>query len=79
MIIAAPLLVPFATAVGLPIAGLGAIEIGKKVQDFVDNNPEVSMEILTSLKDSLLMTAPGGQGLNTLFKKKQKKIAMMKV
>jgi hypothetical protein len=72
MIIAAPLLVPFATAVGLPIAGLGAIEIGKKVQDFVDNNPEVSMEILTSLKDSLLMTAPGGQGLNTLFKKKAK-------
>jgi len=72
MIIAAPLLVPFATAVGLPIAGLGAIEIGKKVQDFVDNNPEVSMEILTSLKDSLLITAPGGIGLNTLFKKKAK-------
>ena len=72
MIIAAPLLIPFATAVGLPIAGLGAIEIGKKVQDFVDNNPEVSMEILTSLKDSLLMTAPGGQGLNALFKKKAK-------
>ena len=72
MIIAAPLLIPFATAVGLPIAGLGAIEIGKKVQDFVDNNPEVSMEILTSLKDSLLMTLPGSQGLNALFKKKAK-------
>ena len=70
MIIAAPLLIPFATAVGLPIAGLGAIEIGKKVQDFVDNNPEVSMEILTSLKDSLLMTLPGSQGLNALFKDK---------
>jgi len=70
MIIAAPLLIPFAKAAGLTIAGLGAIEIGKKVQSFVDNNPEVSSEILTSLKDSLLMTLPGGMGLNTLFKKK---------
>ena len=70
MIIAAPLLIPFAKAAGLTIAGLGAIEIGKKVQSFVDNNPEVSSEILTSLKDSLLMTLPGGQGLGTLFKKK---------
>ena len=67
MVIAAPLLIPFATLVGIPIAGLGVIEIGKKVQDFVDNNPDATMEILT-------MLVPGSQGLSTLFKKKAKPI-----
>ena len=67
MVVAAPLLIPFAEAAGLTIAGLGAIEIGKKVQDFVDNNPDATMEILT-------MLVPGGQGLSTLFKKKAKPV-----
>ena len=72
MIIAAPLLVPFAVAVGLPIAGLGAIEIGKKVQDFIEDNPEISMDILTSIKDSLLMTLPGsGSGIGDIFMNKE--------
>ena len=70
----APLLIPFATAIGLPIAGLTAIEIGKKVQDFVENNPEKSNKILTSIKESALMTLPGSTGLNTLFKKKAKPV-----
>ena len=61
------LLIPFAEAAGLTIAGLGAIEIGKKVQDFVDNNPDATMDILT-------MLVPGGQGLSNLFKKKAKPI-----
>ena len=74
MVVAAPLLIPFATLVGIPIAGLGAIEIGKKVQDFVDNNPEKSNKILTSIKESALMTLPGSTGLNTLFKKKAKPV-----
>jgi len=67
MVMAPALLIPFAEAAGLTIAGLGAIEIGKKVQDFVDNNPDATMEILT-------MLVPGGQGLNTLFKKKAKPV-----
>ena len=67
MVMAPALLIPFAEAAGLTIAGLGAIEIGKKVQDFVDNNPDATMEILT-------MLVPGGQGLSTLFKKKAKPV-----
>jgi len=63
MPLAPALLIPFAEAVGLSIAGLGAIEIGKKVQDFIEDNPEISMDILTTL-------VPGGVGLNTLFKDK---------
>jgi len=68
------LLIPFAEAAGLTVAGLGAIEIGKKVKDFVDNNPEKSNKILTSIKESALMTLPGSMGLNTLFKKKAKPV-----
>ena len=63
MVMAPALLIPFAEAAGLTVAGLGAIEIGKKVKDFVDNNPDATMEILT-------MLVPGGQGLSTLFKDK---------
>ena len=74
MVMAPALLIPFAEAAGLTIAGLGAIEIGKKVQDFVDNNPEKSNKILTSIKESALMTLPGSMGLNTLFKKKAKPV-----
>jgi hypothetical protein len=70
MPLAAPLLIPFAEAVGLSIAGLGAIEIGKKVQDFIEDNPEISMEILTSLKESLLMTLPGS-GIGDIFMNKE--------
>ena len=61
------LLIPFAEAAGLTVAGLGAIEIGKKVKDFVDNNPDATMKILT-------MLVPGGEGLSTLFKKKAKPV-----
>ena len=57
------LLIPFAEAAGLTVAGLGAIEIGKKVKDFVDNNPDATMKILT-------MLVPGGEGLSTLLKDK---------
>jgi len=74
MVMAPALLIPFAEAAGLTVAGLGAIEIGKKVKDFVDNNPEKSNKILTSIKESALMTLPGSMGLNTLFKKKAKPV-----
>ena len=67
MVMAPALLIPFAEAAGLTVAGLGAIEIGKKVKDFVDNNPDATMKILT-------MLVPGGEGLSTLFKKKAKPV-----
>ena len=41
----------------------------KKISDFISDNPETSMQILTTL-------LPGGQGLNTLFKKRSKCITL---
>ena len=63
MPLAAPLILPFAELAGITIAGLGMAAASKKVSDFISDNPETSMQILT-------MLVPGGQGLNTLFKKK---------
>jgi len=70
MPLAAPLILPFAELAGITIAGLGMAAASQKVGDFISENPEISDKILTSLKQSLSMTAPGGVGLNTLFKKK---------
>ena len=63
MPLAAPLILPFAELAGITIAGLGMAAASKKVSDFISDNPEISMEILTTL-------IPGGVGLNTLFKDK---------
>lgn len=63
MPLAAPLILPFAELAGITIAGLGMAAASKKVSDFISDNPEISMEILTTL-------IPGGIGLNTLFKDK---------
>ena len=63
MPLAAPLILPFAELAGITIAGLGMAAASKKVSDFISDNPETSMQILT-------MLVPGGQGLNALFKKK---------
>jgi hypothetical protein len=38
MPIAAPLLIPFAEAIGIAIGGLGIMEISDKVQKFIQNN-----------------------------------------
>ena len=63
MPLAAPLILPFAELAGITIAGLGMAAASEKVSDFISDNPEISMEILTTL-------IPGGIGLNTLFKDK---------
>ena len=70
MPLAAPLILPFAELAGITIAGLGMAAASKKVSDFISENPEISDHILTSLKQSRSVTAPGGVGLNALFKKK---------
>ena len=63
MPLAAPLILPFAELAGITIAGLGMAAASKKISDFISDNPETSMQILT-------MLVPGGQGLNALFRKK---------
>jgi hypothetical protein len=63
MPLAAPLILPFAELAGITIAGLGMAAASQKVSDFISENPEISMEILTTL-------VPGGVGLNALFKDK---------
>jgi hypothetical protein len=63
MLLAAPLILPFAELAGITIAGLGMAAASKKVSDFISDNPEISTQILTTL-------VPGGVGLNALFKDK---------
>ena len=58
MPLAAPLILPFAELAGITIAGLGMAAASEKVSDFISDNPEISMEILTNI-------IPGGIGLNT--------------
>lgn len=65
MLLAAPLILPFAELAGITIAGLGIAAASKKVSDFIAANPETSKEILT-------MLVPGGEGLNVLLNKKAK-------
>ena len=65
MPIAAPLIIPFAEIVGITTAGLALVEISEMVQDYIEDNPEESMKVL-----SMLMP---GQGLAQVFQKKAKK------
>ncbi len=64
MPIAAPLLLPFAEAVGIAIAGRGLMEISEQVQKFIQNNPDVSQKILS-------MISPQMEGLSSLMAKKK--------
>lgn len=64
MPIAAPLLLPFAEAVGIAIAGRGLMEISEQVQKFIQNNPDVSQKILS-------MISPQMEGLSSLLAKKK--------
>jgi hypothetical protein len=57
MPIAAPLLIPFAEAIGIAIAGRGLMEISEQVQKFMQNNPDVSEKILS-------MITPQTEGLS---------------
>jgi hypothetical protein len=64
MPIAAPLLIPFAEAIGIAIAGRGLMEISEQVQKFMQNNPDVSEKILS-------MITPQTEGLSGLLSKKK--------
>jgi hypothetical protein len=64
MPIAAPLLLPFAEAVGIAIAGRGLMEISEQVQKFIQNNPDVSQKILS-------MISPQMEGLSSLLAKRK--------
>jgi len=64
MPIAAPLLLPFAEAIGIAIAGRGLMEISEQVQKFMQNNPDVSEKILS-------MITPQTEGLSGLLAKKK--------
>jgi hypothetical protein len=64
MPIAAPLLIPFAEAIGIAIAGRGLMEISEQVQKFIQNNPDVSQKIMS-------MITPQTEGLSGLLAKKK--------
>ena len=64
MPIAAPLLLPFAEAIGIAIAGRGLMEISEQVQKFIQNNPDVSQKIMS-------MITPQMEGLSGLLAKKK--------
>ena len=58
-VLAVPLVVPFAEAVGITAVGLGIIELSKKVNEYIQEFPEESMKIL-----SMIMPE---QGIAALF------------
>ena len=49
MILAAPLVIPFAEAVGISIATLGMAKAADMVSDYIQENPEQSMKILSTI------------------------------
>ena len=65
MILAAPLIPPFAQAVGITAGSLGLIGLTKKVNDYIRANPKESMEILKTI-------SPGAAGIISLFENKKR-------
>jgi len=68
MILAAPLVIPFAKAVGLSVGTLGMAALADKVNDYIQDNPEESMKILS-------MIIPGA-GIGQIFMSKEDKISL---
>ena len=68
MILAAPLVIPFAKAVGLSVGTLGMAAIADKVNDYIEANPEESAMILKTLIPNL--------GIGEIFMKKEDKISL---
>ena len=64
MILAAPLVIPFAEAVGISIATLGMAKVADMVNDYIQENPEQSMKILSTIVP--------GVGIGEIFMKKGK-------
>ena len=68
MILAAPLVIPFAKAVGLSVGTLGMAAIADQVNDYIKANPEESAMILKTLIPNL--------GIGEIFMKKEDKISL---
>ena len=64
MILAAPLVIPFAKAVGISIATLGMAKGADMVNDYIQENPEESAMILKTLVPNL--------GIGEIFMNKEK-------
>ena len=67
MILAAPLILPFAQVAGITAGGLGMIGLTKKVSDYIRQNPEKSEEIIK-------LISPSAAGISTLFENKKRGI-----
>jgi hypothetical protein len=52
MILAAPLVIPFAEAIGVSIAALGMAKATDKVNEFIQENPEQSIKIFQMIMPS---------------------------
>ena len=64
MILAAPLVIPFAKAVGISIGTLGMAALADQVNEYIQENPETSMKILSTLIP--------GMGINQVLMNKEK-------
>ena len=64
MILAAPLVIPFAKAVGISVATLGMAKAADMVNDYIQANPEESMKILSTIVP--------GVGIGQVFMNKEK-------
>ena len=64
MILAAPLVIPFAKAVGISVATLGMAKAADMVNDYIQANPEESMKILSTIVPSI--------GIGQIFMNKEK-------
>ena len=49
LLLAAPLVIPFAEAIGLSVAVLGMAKIGDEVNKYIESNPEESIKILSTI------------------------------
>ena len=63
-VLAAPLVIPFAEAVGISIATLGMAKAADMVNDYIQENPEQSIKILSTIVP--------GVGIGEIFMKKGK-------
>ncbi len=68
MILAAPLVIPFAKAVGLSVGTLGMAALADQVNDYIQDNPEESMKILSTIIPSV--------GIGQIFMSKEDKISL---
>ena len=68
MILAAPLVIPFAKAVGLSVGTLGMAALADQVNDYIQDNPEESMKILSTIIP--------GVGIGQIFMSKEDKISL---